>query len=192
MKFTEFVQTKTKFNVMLDFSRDADREKNSSQANVDPQFQDEENAYASEHGYAHHERNQLLLTSVVSSCFRYSWGRGVVYGQCRCTVHASEVKACIVFHAVRCKNKYASKVFVMCHAFVFVTKRDLFVSQPPGKKEYGRRRRKRRKGDEEMLVPNVIISLAAPVPVIPEDPMMPEPGYYTTGTGTSIQEPGGR
>ena len=44
-----------------------------------------------------------------------------------------------------------------------------------------RRRKKRSDDDDEVLVPAAVISLAAPAPQFPEDPMAPEPGYSASG-----------
>ena len=40
-----------------------------------------------------------------------------------------------------------------------------------------RRRKKRGDDDDDVLVPAAVISLAAPAPQLPEDPVGPEPGY---------------
>ena len=44
-----------------------------------------------------------------------------------------------------------------------------------------RRRKKRGDDDDDVLVPAAVISLAAPAPQLPEDPIAPEPGYYSSG-----------
>ena len=40
-----------------------------------------------------------------------------------------------------------------------------------------RRRKKRGDDDDDVLVPAAVISLAAPAPQLPEDPVAPEPVY---------------
>ena len=54
-----------------------------------------------------------------------------------------------------------------------------YLQAPSKKKKQStmRRRKKRSDDDDDVLVPTAVISLAAPAPQLPEDPVAPEPGY---------------